>query len=340
MLGSGSGTAEQRQSALFMGGVLLASASSFLVCLGLGVQKVSLCQAGHEDVSPWKQPKWLLGFLLMLAGNLVDFVAFGMAPQSLLAPLAALSLVFNLGVSHHLLKESYGRNDVVAVSLIFVGTATAVIFSSHEEREYPLETLRALYHQPRMYVYDVLMPAVVGAHYLLVKYAAENKLGGHWQLAELVGRTGVAGLVGGVSVLFAKSTVELLKDAAFGGQQVFSQPDTYLIILCMLLCLFAQITFLNGAMKRFDQLLVLPLYQSYWCLSGVVSGMVYFGEGASMSVSVAAFLLSCFLLFCLPSWGTHMGQESTMSPMSPIPFLSFTVFPEWLTRPLPCLERT
>ena len=32
--------------------------------------------------------KWIGGFLLILFGSLLDFVAFGLAPQSFLAPLA------------------------------------------------------------------------------------------------------------------------------------------------------------------------------------------------------------------------------------------------------------
>ena len=32
--------------------------------------------------------KWLLGFFLIVVGSVLDFVAFGLAPQSFLAPLA------------------------------------------------------------------------------------------------------------------------------------------------------------------------------------------------------------------------------------------------------------
>ena len=38
----------------------------------------------------------MLGFVLLLAGALLDFVALSLAPQSLLAPLAALTLVWNM----------------------------------------------------------------------------------------------------------------------------------------------------------------------------------------------------------------------------------------------------
>mmetsp|Transcript_19283 Transcript_19283/g.33386 ORF Transcript_19283/g.33386 Transcript_19283/m.33386 type:complete len:303 (-) Transcript_19283:19-927(-) len=245
-------------------GVTLAVAASLLVCLGLALQKVSLCAPGNDHVAPVKQPKWMAGFLCMLLGNILDFIAFGMAPQSLLAPLAALSLVWNLFISSYMLEETYDKNDIHAVALIFFGTAVTVIFSNHREHGYTLEMLRELYRKERMYAYFVIVPLLLMAHYYLIHYVSTRELQGTmWKLVELVGWCGFAGITGGQSVLFAKSTVELLKDAA-QGDAVFYDFDTYLIICAMIACLVTQITFLNGAMKRFDQLYVMPMYQSYW----------------------------------------------------------------------------
>ena len=44
----------------------------------------------------YQLPLWLIGFFLILVGAVLDLVAFGLAPQSMLAPLAALTLVWNM----------------------------------------------------------------------------------------------------------------------------------------------------------------------------------------------------------------------------------------------------
>jgi len=256
----------------------MAIAASFLVCLGLGLQKVSLCDPANARLSPWMQPKWILGFAALLIGNIIDFLAFGLAPASLLAPLGALSLVWNLFMSSYMLNEKYDRNDVLAVSLIFFGTTVTVLYSNHHERVYSLETLRDLYHKGRMMTYFIIVPSLLAAHYYVIRYVEDKNMQGPiWRLAELIAWCGFAGITGGQSVLFAKSTVELLKDAA-RGDDVFFHLDTYVIICALIGCLLTQITFLNGAMKRFDQLYVMPVYQSYWIISGVIGGLVYFGE--------------------------------------------------------------
>jgi len=41
---------------------------------------------------------------------------------------------------------------------------------------------------------------------------------------------------------------------------------------------FAEVRFLNEAIRRFDMLLVIPVYQTFWIMSGTLSGLIYFNE--------------------------------------------------------------
>jgi len=133
--------------------------------------------------------------------------------------------------------------------------------------------------------YGVLVPVLLVAHYGLIYASKEYTFRSERtkRLAEVIGYAGFAGIAGGQSVLFAKSTVELLKDATHG-DDVFLHPETYMVIFMMTGSLLTQITFLNGGLKRFDSLYVVPVYQSYWIISGVVGGLVYFGEWEGFSM--------------------------------------------------------
>lgn len=84
---------------MWVAGFLISLIFSVLAALGINMQKYSLTKyerLGLTDVPPFKQPFWVLGFILILSGSILDFIAFGLAPQTLLAPLAALSLVWNM----------------------------------------------------------------------------------------------------------------------------------------------------------------------------------------------------------------------------------------------------
>uniref|UniRef100_A0A7S2W6H8 Magnesium transporter n=1 Tax=Mucochytrium quahogii TaxID=96639 RepID=A0A7S2W6H8_9STRA len=298
-------------------GVILAVLASFITCLGLNLQKSSLCAPGNDDLSPWKQPKWAAGFVCVVVGSLIDFLAFGLAPQSLLAPLAALSLVWNLGMASYLLNEKYDRVDVMAVVLIFIGTGITVVFANHKEQEFTLDQLKALYAERRMVAYGIVVPALLAFHYGLIYYVQEKKLTGKKaNMMEMVGYAGFAGTVGGQSILFAKSTVELIKDASHG-DDVFWHIETYVIIALMTVCLLAQITFLNGGLKRFDSLFVVPVYQSYWIISGVVGGLVYFGEWERFSnKQMVMFIVGTFVTLSgllVLTQKDHSSSETTPS---------------------------
>jgi magnesium transporter len=78
----------------------------------------------------WTQ-YWVLGFFMILLGSILDFVAFGLAPQSFLAPLAALSLVWNMLLAPKFHGEKITRQNLVATTIICIGVTSSVIFSGH-----------------------------------------------------------------------------------------------------------------------------------------------------------------------------------------------------------------
>eukprot|EP01138_Halocafeteria_seosinensis_P003144 gb/GECG01003216.1/.p1 GENE.gb/GECG01003216.1/~~gb/GECG01003216.1/.p1 ORF type:complete len:184 (+),score=12.07 gb/GECG01003216.1/:1-552(+) len=77
----------------------------------------------------------------------------------------------------------------------------------------------------------------------------------------------------------------------------FFQSDTTLfladlIIFAMCFSLFCQVTYLNKGLHVFNALLTVPVYQSFWIVSSVLGGLVYFKEWGYMSKTE----VYCFLL--------------------------------------------
>jgi hypothetical protein len=138
---------------------------------------------------------------------------------------------------------------------------------------------------------------------------------------------GLAGCFGGLSVLLAKSTAELGEDWAFGlgkkkeakqpatrlsttvflspvavknvmtGSEAgaFDHPQPYLIVLCMAMCLLSQITILNSGLSKFNALLMVPVYQSFWNMFSTLGGIVYFQEYRDLHTFPAIFFLTGIL---------------------------------------------
>lgn len=222
-----------------------------------------------------------------------------MAPASLLAPLAALTLVWNMIVAKIFMKEELSRMDVGATMVIFLGATLTVVFANHSTPNYSLEDLQGLYSKRNMIIYLVLIPIFILAHYVTLKLIQKYQLAENtanpshkfWCKVEMLCYAGVAGSMGGQSILFAKSTVELVKNA-FSGGNPFAQYPTYLIIMAMASCMFCQITFLNGGLTMYDSLIMVPAYQAYWIIMGVLGGLVYFDE-------ISAFTPLAGAMFCV-----------------------------------------
>ena len=84
----------------FLYGVALSLAGCCLLSLGLNVEKLSILKNARRPLALqrvfWKQPVWLLGFAVFLAGNVLNALALGYASASLLAPLGSCSIIANL----------------------------------------------------------------------------------------------------------------------------------------------------------------------------------------------------------------------------------------------------
>ncbi|KAL4159977.1 hypothetical protein PRNP1_000549 [Phytophthora ramorum] len=271
---------------MWVAGFLISLVFSVLNSVGINLQKLSMSRNGAAEVkkTTLKQPLWMLGFGLVCLGSLLDFVAFGMAPQTLLAPLAALSLVWNMLIAPIFHKEKVTRQNLLSTAIIFIGVTLTVIFAGHSTPSYELEDLIRLYQQPAMYAYITLIVCFLGGLFTFCRYI-ERTHNFEEGLFHIICYGGIAGTFGGQSVLLAKSTVELLKSAIWGdsGFYMFTQFTSYVIIAGMGACLGCQVHFLNGGLARFDALVVIPVYQSFWILTSVLGGIMYFEEYVSMT---------------------------------------------------------
>lgn len=264
---------------LWLAGFIISVIFSFLAALGINLQKYSLRvhEQSRSGRPAFKQPYWLMGFMLIAMGSLLDFVAFGLAPQTFLAPLAALSLVWNMMLAPRFHRaERVTRRNIVATGVITFGVTSTVIFSAHATPTYQLDDLMFLADQPVTWMYAiavVLSLSVMrwGAH----RIEASGRTG---SMLHIVCYGGLGGTFGGQSVLLAKCTVELVKSALFADGDAFQHVATYVLASSMAVTLLLQLHYLNAGLRRFDALLMVPTYQAFWIMASILGGMMFFEE--------------------------------------------------------------
>ncbi|CAK4607863.1 unnamed protein product [Aphanomyces euteiches] len=264
--------------------------------LGLNIQKYSFMLQQHLPDSERKpyntQWRWWLGFAGVGIGSVADFAALSFAAQSIIMPVGAFTLVCNIFFAHYWLKEKLTRNDLIGTVLICIGAVLVTIFGAHQDTEYTLDDLLHLYYRWDMLIYLILILIVLWALFAMLK-KAEITLKKKGPLSEEyktvlkihpLSYAGLAGTFGAQSVMFAKSTGELIKQSARGNNQ-FDKVLTYVIILALVLTISLQTHCLSLGLKYFDALYIVPVFQCFFIMFSVISGAVYFEEFKNFSTT-------------------------------------------------------
>ncbi|CEP01601.1 EamA domain-containing protein [Plasmodiophora brassicae] len=320
-------------------GVVLACLASVISNLGINLQKLSHMRRARgrapvplssptapttasalSDINQTKyylQPLWVSGITLVILGAIADFFALAFAPQVVIAPLGSVTLIANVFFAPLLLEETINRREVLAVSIIIIGSVISVWFASHDDKLFGLDELFELYTKPRFLIFAVLIMGIICVmlsaleHYDRLRAdAVTSQKASHAQLASLLDDGHVhsdadlapqltpamifyqtravkihrflypalSGIIGAQNVLFAKCTAELLYGSMAGGKLLFVHLPTYMVIAALGITIFFQIKYLNDGLYLFEASYVVPVFQTFWCLGSVASGLVFFGE--------------------------------------------------------------
>lgn len=260
--------------------VILSIAASFGNAVGINLQKWSMVKEAEKPENcrrkPFFQPVWLLGLTPQIIKALADFVFVGMAPVSLLAPLGALSLGFNtiLAPIFHP-GEKASRNVWIATGWIYVGVILTVVFAPSADPSFDLDKLIQLLGKVPFWGF-ILFCAVFAS---TITYRGRKNGYGR------VYYCGMAGCIGGWNIIFAKGTSELIQNAIATKDPTdwTTHPLPYLFLIGLVASVTGTLTFLNLGLAKFEALIVLPVYLSFWNAFAITGSLIYYQEYLYMS---------------------------------------------------------
>jgi magnesium transporter len=142
---------------------------------------------------------------------------------------------------------------------------------------YTLPQLLALYRNTPFVVYVVLIVCYLFAAFICLliirKRVAQGRPRPYDHKFESFAYPSLAGTFGAHSVLFAKSSAEIVKTTAAGNNQ-FHDAASFFLCFGLVACLLLQIRLLNEGLMKADALFVVPVYQVCWVVMNTVVGMV------------------------------------------------------------------
>ncbi|KAF9155374.1 hypothetical protein BG015_010024 [Linnemannia schmuckeri] len=166
-VGDGSGGGNGTTPNNFLVGISIAVGTSFIQSLGLTIQRKS--HVINEAIHPKElrrqachRPLWHLGFHTYILSNLTGTIfSIGYLPVIILAPLGAVTLVFNALFARLLLGDTFSRQSAAGTFLILLGAIMIGLFGVVPEPSHSLEDLIELWKRPAFIIYFSLIELTV-----------------------------------------------------------------------------------------------------------------------------------------------------------------------------------
>jgi len=279
--------------------------------VGVNLQKKSMQlekeQREHLRRSPFLQPLWCIGLAIIVLDACGDFVFIGMAPQSLLAPLGSLCLGWNIMLAPIFQPtEKVTKQIIYATIVIYIGTILTVLYADDASSTYNLDDIVNLMKTTPVILY---FSACMIFEYTLMCHGERQREG-----YGITHYCGLAGSFGGKSIIFAKISSELIKYSIM--TQDYQDWKTcilpYMFLVGMLGTVTTQLNYLNYALEKFDALVVVPLYQSFWNAFGITGGLIFFQEYKDMSrFDSYMYTLGVLITFAGVAWLVMQRSSSS-----------------------------
>jgi hypothetical protein len=307
--------------------VTLAVFAALLNNLGVNLQKLAWTKKQSNLIrGSVYRTYWLAGMVCIVMASVFDFVALAFGPQSVIAPIGALTMVANAFIAPWMHGEHLHPSVLKATAVIIVGCATAVASASHTNNVCDINTLFALYFTGRFAIYILTVASIIISVLMFIKRAENLKreLGedsAEYQRVFKMHRlsyAGVSGIFGAQSVLFARTVDLLFVGSTEHGGYFLLYPGTYMILFCLVSCIVLQLYYLNQGLARFESLYNVPVFTSTWIVGTALGGGVFYGEFANFSWVQALLFptgvgLCCIGVFFLAQGTEHDQQTEGIS---------------------------
>ncbi|KAG5221907.1 cyclin-dependent protein kinase [Salix suchowensis] len=224
---------------------------NFSICCG--PQFTKCCMFSALNPLFWTlNSLWLLGFTIFISSNILgSLVQIASLPVVILAPLGAVSLLWNAFFARMLLGDVFSPWMILGTLLIAGGAVLIAVFGIVPEPTHSLEDLLALFRRPPFVAYFSTLGSVVFV--ALVVGASIRRT----RLLLAISYASFSGILSGMCLIFAKSGVELLVLSLRGHFQ-FWRWESWVLVLGLVVFALLQLWYLHKALVLADPTLVCP----------------------------------------------------------------------------------
>ncbi|WVQ77493.1 hypothetical protein IAR50_007179 [Cryptococcus sp. DSM 104548] len=265
---------------------------------GASTQTSAQCVGEVQEGQYLKSRLWWAGMVLIAVGEGGNFLSYGFAPASVVAPLGTVALIANCVFAPLILKERFYKRELFGMALAIIGAVTVVWSSSNTNpRLDPDQLLQALTRTPFL-IYTSLNILLLLPLLFLSTLPIASRV--------LPIDVAICALFGGYTVLATKALSSLLSQDFFGA---WERGITWGCVTVVGGTSLGQVRWLNRALMRFQSKEVIPTQFVFFTLAAIIgSGVLYqefegltFSSFVNFSFGIATTFFGVYLLTSTPS---------------------------------------
>lgn len=277
-------------------GVSLAIASGVFIGSSFVFKKKGLLSSTEksggvagEGHSYLKSPMWWTGMILMIIGELCNFIAYAFTIAILVTPLGALSVVISAVLSSIFLKERLSFQGKVGCFQCIIGAVVIVLHAPQQSAsDTGIDAFQKQFLSVAFLVYFGLCILVSG---VLVFWA-----GPRWGKKNMLVYIMVCSLIGSISVVCTQGLgAAIIHSITIENE--FNRPFLYILMAIVIVTLLTEINYLNKALNLFNTALVTPTYYVTFTTLTIVSSAVLYGGFQASAADIATVVMG-FLIIC------------------------------------------
>ncbi|KAF9182737.1 hypothetical protein BGZ50_004708 [Haplosporangium sp. Z 11] len=229
---------------------------------------------------------WWAGMTLMILGECGNFLAYGYAQASIIAPLGTVALVSNVILAPLMLREPFRRRDLLGIVIAIIGTVVVVVNSKENDIKLTPEAVITALLQTQFILYFIVCCILVA-----VLASLSDTIGSEYIFIDL----SIVAIFGGYTVLATKGVSSLLSLSFY---KMFKYPIAYLLVFVLVTTAVGQIKYLNKSLQRFDSTQVIPTQFVLFTTSAIIGSAILYNDFDEMDFNKGLhFLTGCCMTF-------------------------------------------
>ncbi|SCZ89664.1 BZ3500_MvSof-1268-A1-R1_Chr9g10536 [Microbotryum saponariae] len=254
---------------------------------------------GHAYLKSWL---WWTGMILMILGEVLNFVAYAFTEAVLVTPLGALSVVICAILSSIFLKERLTFFGKIGCVLAILGATIVALNGPKDSSATTIPVFQKLFLAPGFLVFGSLVILVS----LGLIFFVAPKYGKTHMLVYIT----ICSLIGGLSVACTSGLGASILTSIRGDNQ-FKHWFIYFLLGFVIITLLTEINYLNKALELYNTAMVTPTYYVLFTGCTLITASIL-NQGFEASPVDIVTVVMGFLVICC---GIILLQLSKVDPV-------------------------